>query len=148
MQGIQSREISRLNRSRIFGISRNIFLKIGTKLVKNGQIDCVRDVFYLHIDELLNETDMRDIIKNRKMEEEMFKFVPSYSRLVFSEMIFDKRGIRAQSNILNKKDKFKQYYSDQFYTFNFFSKKTKWDFIFRVDGVYQNVHLTYIFPKS
>ena len=47
--GIKNREISRLNRSRIYGLSRSIFLKIGDLLVSNRQIDCNTDVFYLHI---------------------------------------------------------------------------------------------------
>ena len=50
--GIKNREISRLNRSKIYGISRAIFRKIGGILHRDGIINSVDDVFYLCLDEL------------------------------------------------------------------------------------------------
>lgn len=87
--GIKNRETSRLHRSRIFGITREIFLKIGEILVKNNQLDDMRDVFYLHMDELKNETDMRALVEERKHQEECYKAVPAISRWVFQDKVSD-----------------------------------------------------------
>ena len=81
--GIKNRETSRLNRSRIFGITRAIFLKIGEILQKNNQIDDIRDVFYLHMNELNSQEDMRVLVEERKQQEQYFKSLPAISRWVF-----------------------------------------------------------------
>ena len=54
--GIYNREISRLNRTRIFGLARSIFLKIGEILVKEERIEKREDIFYLFLEEI-NEKD-------------------------------------------------------------------------------------------
>ena len=102
--GIMNREISRMNRSRIFGLVREIFLKIGTLLYQNNQIDNKRDVFYLHLDELNKKANIKEIIIQRKLELELYKNVPTYSRLVFSDKILNKRINNNINNILNKPD--------------------------------------------
>ena len=53
--GIANREISRMNRTRIFGMVRSIMLKIGEILKKQGKISETRDVFYLTLEELREE---------------------------------------------------------------------------------------------
>ena len=89
--GINNREISRLNRSKIYGISRTIFRKIGCILYSNNLIDNVDDVFYLYINELHKlPENIKEIIKTRKEYEKNMKKVPAYSRLVFDERVFDK----------------------------------------------------------
>lgn len=55
--GIAGREKSRLNRTRIFGIVRNIFTLIGNNFVKAGILEDKRDIFYLTIDEIWNIVD-------------------------------------------------------------------------------------------
>lgn len=87
--GIKNREISRLHRSRIFGITREIFLKIGEILVKNNQIDDIRDVFYLRMEELKRSDDMRALVEERKHQEECYKSVPAISRWVFLNKVSD-----------------------------------------------------------
>ena len=85
--GIRNREISRLNRSRIFGVSRAIFLKIGRYYTALGQLEDARDVFYLRLDELQGDFDRKTIVKSRKQERLGFENTPPYSRLVFGEKI-------------------------------------------------------------
>ena len=101
--GIMNREISRMNRSRIFGLVREIFLKIGRLLYQNNEINNIRDVFYLYIDEL-NKTNLKEIIIQRKNELKLYNNVPAYSRLVFTDKIFNKRINNNINNILNKPD--------------------------------------------
>ena len=47
--GIYNREISRLNRTRIFGLARSIFLKIGEILTAEGKLEHREDIFYLFL---------------------------------------------------------------------------------------------------
>ncbi len=99
--GIKNREISRLNRSRIYGLSRSIFLKIGDILVARGQIDCNTDVFYLHIVETRYRYDLRSLVEERKMQEHFFRNLPVANRLVFAGKVFDKTNCVAQGKILS-----------------------------------------------
>ena len=83
--GIRNREISRLNRSRIYGMVRRIFITIGENLHKDGHIEEPFDVFYLEIGEIQNgNTDTyRQMIANRKDEYGVYERLPAQSRLVF-----------------------------------------------------------------
>lgn len=106
-QGIMNREVSRMSRSRIFGLSREIFSKIGQDLFDARQIESKEDVFYLHIDELLDrETNFRKLVKKRKCQEQMYQNTPAYSRLVFTERIIDKHIRSARNGILHQSDEF------------------------------------------
>lgn len=49
--GIAGREKSRLNRSRVYGMVRLIFTKLGESYVREGLLDDKNDIFYLTIDE-------------------------------------------------------------------------------------------------
>lgn len=90
-QGIRNREISRMNRSRLFGIARAIYLSIGEDLFENNLIENQRDVFYLYENELLNfDLNFKKIIAERKAEFEIYKKIPNYSRLVFIDKIINK----------------------------------------------------------
>lgn len=90
--GIQNREISRLNRSRLFGLTRFIFLKIGSMLFKQGRLETTRDVFYLRMNELESDLDLKKIVSQRKELHQHFEQIPAYTRLVFAERVFDKTG--------------------------------------------------------
>ena len=46
--GIKNREISRLSRSKLYGVMRNISLNIGKNFVKMGKIEKVKDIYYLY----------------------------------------------------------------------------------------------------
>jgi pyruvate,water dikinase len=92
--GIENREISRLNRSRIYGMVRRIFMKIGEVLYKEGYIDQQLDIFYLELNELENSdyNEFRQKIEERKAEYEIYKKLPSHSRLVFrGEQLIDEK---------------------------------------------------------
>lgn len=92
MIGIKNREISRLNRSRIYGMVRSMFIGIGKNLVKEKLIDDYHDIFYLKIEEVFdyNKYNLKDIIKERKEDYKMYYFLPNYSRLIFTNKEFDK----------------------------------------------------------
>ena len=99
--GIKNRETSRMNRSRLFGVARNIFRKIGAILVESNQIECVDDVFYLHINELTNDCDMKELVQKRKEQFKMYEKMPAYSRIVFNEKIFNKTSKNFTTNVLS-----------------------------------------------
>jgi pyruvate,water dikinase len=89
--GIENREISRLNRSRIFGVVRSIFIKIGEILYNENKIEKIDDVFYLYKKDLTeSDIDFKQLIFDRKEIEKRMKDIPPYSRLVFNEKISDK----------------------------------------------------------
>lgn len=103
--GIKNREISRMNRSRLYGLSREIFRKIGKILNKQNKINKIEDVFYLHINELtLENVDFKELINKRKIEKEIYEKIPAYSRLVFEKKVINKQLPILCSNILNKTD--------------------------------------------
>ena len=83
--GIQNREVSRLNRSRIYGMVRRIFITIGERLHQSGHIDEPSDVFYLEVGEI-QEGDavlFRQKVATRKTEYAEYEKLPAHSRLVF-----------------------------------------------------------------
>ena len=85
--GISWREASRLDRSRIFGLCREIFLKIGEILVKNGNLNQKEDIFYLHMHEINEHTNFIDLVESRKKMELTQLATPVYNRLVFNDEI-------------------------------------------------------------
>ena len=108
MFGIKNREISRLNRSRIYGMVREMFRQIGSNLEKDNLIDKKEDIFYLNIDEVFNykKVNLKELISNRKKDYKIYKLLPSYSRLIFSKTEFDKHHKSINSNkIIIDKDK-------------------------------------------
>jgi len=94
MSGINNREISRLNRSRIYGMVRKMILQIGQIYKEQNIIQEVRDIFYLELDEikelLEQKNDKKELIEARKKEYEMYKMLPAYSRLIFEDKEFNK----------------------------------------------------------
>ena len=108
MFGIKNREISRLNRSRIYGMVREMFRQIGSNLERYNLIDKKEDIFYLNIDEVFNykKFNLKELISNRKKDYKIYKLLPSYSRLIFSKTEFDKHHKSINSNkIIIDKDK-------------------------------------------
>ncbi len=88
--GIKNREISRMNRSKIFGLTREIFLKIGELFVEQHTLTNREDIFYLTIPEIKNFDSQSMNLPEKKRAIENSKQVPDYSRLVFDERIMDK----------------------------------------------------------
>ncbi len=90
--GIANRELSRMNRSRLFGVMRMIVLKIGAILADQGRLEQAEDVFYLFLDELKDERrDYRQLAAERKKEYADYEKLPAYSRLVFADRVFDRK---------------------------------------------------------
>ncbi len=102
MIGIKNREISRLNRSRIYGMVRTMIMGISNNLVKERKLDNAKDIFYLTLEEVFNyqKYDLKDIINARKKDYEMYYELPNYSRLIFAGEEFNK-----QHKSINKKNK-------------------------------------------
>ena len=92
--GIRNREISRLNRSRIFGIVRDIFDHVGRLLAREKAIARAEDIYYLRIDEVEKYVrkpfNLKEIVTKRKAEYAIFAQLPSYSKLIFADREFDK----------------------------------------------------------
>lgn len=89
--GIKNREISRLNRSRAYGIVRQIFLAAGKIAAEKGQIGSARDIFYLTVDEAFNVPyNAKELIEHRKEQYGLFAHLPAYTRLIFEKEEFDK----------------------------------------------------------
>ena len=97
--GIKNREVSRLNRSRIYGIVRQIFLAVGGNAAKQGIIESTRDIFYLTVDELFNiPQNAKAIIEQRKEQYALFEKLPAYTRLIFEHTEFDKNHASVNSH--------------------------------------------------
>ena len=100
--GISNREISRLNRSRIFGMVREIVLSLGKNFFRDGYIASEKDVFYLTYDEMfamVNEPfDARERIEQRKAEYRMYKCLPAFSRIIFEKEEFSKHHVSVNSH--------------------------------------------------
>lgn len=92
--GIQYRESSRLNRTRIYGMMRQIFLTIGERLVETGQLDLVEDVFWLEMNELFSlrqsSQETLSLVKERKQKRALDQQLPAVSRFVYVEEIIEK----------------------------------------------------------
>jgi len=97
--GIMNREISRLNRTRIYGMVRSMFLRAGEIFCSAGKICDKRDVFYLTKDEIFNGNPdtFADIIEKRKGDYKGFYELPAFSRIIFSGKEFDKKIIRTDT---------------------------------------------------
>ena len=91
--GIMNREISRLNRTRIYGMVRSMFIRAGEIFFENASIDAVRDVFYLTREEIFNgnEDTFRSLINQRKQDYSGFYDLPAFSRLVFEHKEYDRK---------------------------------------------------------
>ncbi len=96
--GILNREISRMNRSRIFGIMREIILKISGMMVEKGRLEDIWDIFYLYLDELKDDCDYKELVLARKAEYRNYEALPAFSRLVYNDRIFNKTLYNVESN--------------------------------------------------
>lgn len=102
--GIRNREISRLDRTRLYGFARTIFTEIGKGLHDMDLLDDPMDVFYLDLQELetyafrdrSSGEDFRQSVAERKQQYEQFAQLPPYTRLVYDGQIHQKQtqGLR------------------------------------------------------
>lgn len=106
MIGIKNREISRLNRSRIYGMVRSMMASIGKNLVKDKLLNDYKDIFYLKLEEVFNynKYNLKEIVISRKNDYELYYELPNYSRLIFTGNEFDKhhKSINKKEKVVNK----------------------------------------------
>ncbi|MBP5261927.1 MAG: phosphoenolpyruvate synthase, partial [Clostridiales bacterium] len=106
--GISNREISRLNRSRIYGIVRLIFDALGDCYAKQDLMTAAEDIYYLTVDEVFamidHPRDMRPVIDERKQQFEIFRHLPAYSRLVFAEKEYDKNHVSVNAYVRHNQE--------------------------------------------
>ena len=90
--GIENRELSRLNRTRLFGFARSLFLRAGKLLAQEGRIHAGRDVFYLTMDEIFADPggDLKSLAEQRKFIYGSYAAYPSYTRVIFDGTIVSK----------------------------------------------------------
>ncbi|MBR6404662.1 MAG: hypothetical protein IKS18_00530 [Lachnospiraceae bacterium] len=121
-QGIANREISRMNRSRLFGIMREIILKSGEILAREQRISETRDVMYLRLSEIFGGTDQEQVLEAERQQEvsadrdfrvlveerkkliAQEKELPAFERLVFAKNVVDhrERGVRKEGSADSK----------------------------------------------
>lgn len=87
--GIRNREISRLNRSRIYGMVRTIFLDIGANFVQGGILSRQKDIFYLTVEEIRaivsgQNPDAGTLAEERREQYKQYEELPAYSRVVLT----------------------------------------------------------------
>lgn len=86
-KGIQYREAMRLERTRLFGMYRRIFLAAGNWFCNKGVIQDERDIFYLELNELVtllnsnSNADLKDMIAARKKTFAEYELMEMPSRL-------------------------------------------------------------------
>ena len=104
-KGIANREISRLNRSRIFGIIRLMFTKIGEDFAMRGILADKLDVFWLSVEEVFGLVEdeskisnVKEMVDDRKAEYELYSCLPAYQRLIFADKEFDKKHRNVNSH--------------------------------------------------
>ena len=80
---VRDRENLRFERTRVFGRARRIFLEIGARLTKSGDLESERDVFWLEVGELLGLvegtatlTGLRALVALRRAEFSAFGALP------------------------------------------------------------------------
>lgn len=102
--GIQHRETSRLNRSRIYGMVRTLVLRVGEIAVERGQLDQKEEVFYLTLPEVgaLNGVGedahaWRQLVRSRRQDYAGFAQLPPYGYLLFQEQPFSKAVQNAET---------------------------------------------------
>lgn len=96
LKGISQREMTRINRTKTFGMARENFIQIAENLVNSKVLNNKEDIFYIEYDELekyinSKSINLKQLVEKRKYEYTENKKIPDYSRLVFDGKIFNKR---------------------------------------------------------
>lgn len=96
IKGISQREMTRINRTKTFGMARENFIQIAENLVNSKVLNNKEDIFYIEYDELekyinSKNINLKQLVEKRKYEYTENKKIPDYSRLVFDGKIFNKR---------------------------------------------------------
>lgn len=100
--GIENRELSRLNRSRIYGMVRSMMLRMGKLAEEVDLLDHSRDIFWLTMDEVMTlseETSAKIIVEERRSRYKGYDQLPPYGYLMFQDKVVNKAVQRVQSLI-------------------------------------------------
>lgn len=105
-QAIQNREAMRLQRTKLFGMYRSLYLAGADILLKNNLIDSHRDVFHLRESEFFEALShklphLKSLIDNRKIEFEENKKVDVPSRIFFPPAPYKKEDENLTPSQLN-----------------------------------------------
>ena len=103
--GIYNREISRMNRTRIFGMAREIMLRIGENFVLAGYLANREDVFYLFYNELYEMKNYRQVVEERRGLYKNYESLPAFSRLVYKDEIVHKNYVHCGQELLETPNK-------------------------------------------
>ena len=102
-KGILNRELSRMNRSRIYGMVRQLFYKVAEEMVERNFIVEKEDVFWLYFEEIeksiKENKPMIALIEQRKITYKMYEKLPAYTRLVFEKNVFDKAPMNVNNYV-------------------------------------------------
>ena len=84
MLGIKNREISRLNRSRLYGMVRAIFTQLGANYHKAGKLANAKDIFWLNISDISDATaaDMKQKVAERKKHYAEYETATPANRII------------------------------------------------------------------
>lgn len=99
--GIKNREVSRLNRSRLYGMVREIMLQIGSKLAEQGVIENANDIFYMTLDEALDTSltsAIRNSISERKKQYAEYRKLSLPGRIVLDGKTDITESVTAQTD--------------------------------------------------
>ncbi len=103
--GIFNREVSRMNRTRLYGLARQIYLKIGQNLVSENVIEKSEDIFYLYrheIDECIKTAkSMKHVVEQRVALYNSYKELPAFTRIVFAQNVFSKTPLHVKNQQLS-----------------------------------------------
>jgi pyruvate,water dikinase len=87
-RGVEGRGLSRLDRSRLFGLGRALVRSASSELVSAGELDNVDDVFYLTLGEVFapvaDPAGLRARVADRRQELSRVAGLPAYPRVEFS----------------------------------------------------------------
>lgn len=97
-RAIKNREELRFMRTKIFGIERGMFNRIGRAFSEDGVIENQKDIYWLHINEVfeliegrsLNTGIVRDIIRLRKKRNAQYIKMETPERMYFYGDIYDR----------------------------------------------------------
>ena len=105
-QSVKNRENLRFERTRLFGLIREIFLGFGTGFYAEGIIENIRDIFYLTKNEIFNyilgtsaETDLKAVISRRKSEFQSFENKRPADRFFTYGMVYHANSFSEQETL-------------------------------------------------
>ena len=88
---LRHRENMRFARAKIYGIAKEIFLRIGEDYAKNGILDFSEDIFYLTMEEIEEITKNskailpKEVVNNRKLEYKDYACIEVPDRIIYSQ---------------------------------------------------------------